>query len=134
MPVCGPAPTRIAGSVEVNGMADVKAAIKKISSTKDGLIKYASGKHLKVRSKGFMVWWKKVEEAASYKIKLNISSKKYNSEDFEDLEVDVIDIPRERAYYAFQDLSYDNSDMYYFVVVEAEDRNGQVIDSVKIKL
>ena len=79
-----------------------------------------------IYKKGYMVWWKKIPEAATYILTLYVGKHKIGRQ-----EIDVIEIERNKAYHTFTDLV--GADMYT-VRLEAEDRDGNVIDSVEINL
>ena len=79
-----------------------------------------------IYKKGYMVWWKKIPEAATYILTLYVGKHKIGRQ-----EIDVIEIERNKAYHTFTDLV--GADMYTGRL-EAEDRDGNVIDSVEINL
>ena len=79
-----------------------------------------------IYKKGYMVWWKKIPEAATYILTLYVGKHKIGRQ-----EIDVIEIERNKAYHTFTDLV--GADMYT-VRLEAEDRDGNIIDSVEINL
>ena len=95
--------------------------------TKDGDTQSVeSEKGLTLYKKGFMVWWKKLPEAATYVLTLYVGKHKIGRQ-----EIDVIEIERNKAYHTFTDLVGTN---WYTVRLEAEDRNGNTLDSVEIIL
>lgn len=82
---------------------------------------------LKVKSfpSGFMVWWKKINDAALYTIRLFINQD----------EIDVITKERTTSYHSFANMAriHQTSDygsstgLNYYVTVVAEDREGKII-------
>jgi hypothetical protein len=92
---------------------------------------------VKVRgfSSGFMVWWKKINDAALYTIRLFINQD----------EIDVITKERTTSYHSFVNMArvdrlsdYGSSTgLNYYVTVIAEDREGKIIaasDSIVAKV
>lgn len=92
---------------------------------------------VKVKSfpSGFMVWWKKLNDAALYTIRLFINQD----------EIDVITKERTTSYHSFINMAridrlsdYGNSTgLNYYVTVVAEDREGKIIaasDSIIAKI
>ena len=75
---------------------------------------------LKIYKRGKMVWWRKNKNAAGYRLRLFVKNN----------EIDIIEVERDRAYHTFTDLVGTG----FKVQLEVEDRNGQIIDSVSIKL
>ena len=102
---------------------------KKITSINEKLDKFnlpqteytVSSKGITLHSKGKMVWWTKSKNAVCYRLKLFI----------QDDEIDVIEIERNKAYHTFIDLYQDLS---YRVVLEVEDRNGEIINKLSINV
>ena len=77
---------------------------------------------VKVKSfpSGFMVWWKKINDAALYTIRLFINQD----------EIDVITKERTTSYHSFVNMAsgYGSSmEFNYYVTVVAEDREGKII-------
>ena len=82
---------------------------------------------VKVKSfqSGFMVWWKKINDAALYTIRLFINQE----------EIDVITKERTTSYHSFVNMAkiHQTSDygsstgLNYYVTVVAEDREGKII-------
>ena len=82
---------------------------------------------VKVKSfpSGFMVWWKKINDAALYTIRLFINQD----------EIDVITKERTTSYHSFVNMAriHQTSDygsstgLNYYVTVVAEDREGKII-------
>lgn len=85
-----------------------------------------SSKGLKVYKKAHMVWWSKLPNAASYRLTLFVGKGNIGKQ-----EIDIIEIERNKAYHTFTDLVGTNM---YTVHLEAEDRDGNIIDSVEIVL
>ena len=92
---------------------------------------------VKVKSfqSGFMVWWKKINDAALYTIRLFINQE----------EIDVITKERTTSYHSFVNMAriHQTSDygsstgLNYYVTVVAEDREGKIIaasDSITAKV
>lgn len=92
---------------------------------------------VKVKSfqSGFMVWWKKINDAALYTIRLFINQD----------EIDVITKERTTSYHSFVNMAriHQTSDygsstgLNYYVTVVAEDREGKIIaasDSITAKV
>lgn len=92
---------------------------------------------VKVKSfpSGFMVWWKKLNDAALYTIRLFINQD----------EIDVITKERTTSYHSFVNMAridrlsdYGNSTgLNYYITVVAEDREGKIIaasDSITAKV
>ncbi len=80
---------------------------------------------LKIFVKEYMVWWTKVNEASSYRLKLFVKEEincPY-------AEIDSIEIDRNKSYHTFKDLV---GSLMYKVDLEVENRNGEIIDSVSI--
>jgi hypothetical protein len=86
-------------------------------------------------SSGFMVWWKKINDAALYTIRLFINQD----------EIDVITKERATSYHSFVNMAriHQTSDygssmgLNYYVTVVAEDREGKIIaasDSITAKV
>ena len=73
-----------------------------------------------------MIWWTKDEKAARYRIKLFASA---NGDDWD--EIDVIEVDRERAYWAFSDLP---KSIRFKAEVIVENRNGEPIGSALINI
>lgn len=90
------------------------------------IFRQESSKGLVIYQKGYMLWWKKLPDAAGYRITLFVGKGKVGKQ-----EIDVIEIERNRAYHTFTDLV--GTDMYT-VRLEAEDRGGNIVDSVEITL
>lgn len=88
--------------------------------------KETSSKGLKVYQKAHMVWWSKLPNAASYRLTLFVGTGNIGKQ-----EIDVIEVERNKAYHTFTDLVGANM---YTVHLEAEDRDGNIIDSVEIVL
>lgn len=63
---------------------------------------------------GIMAYWDKVEDAMQYNVKLYIKS----------CEISTVVVDRNTRYHTFQGLA---PRFGYFVIVEAEDRNGKII-------
>lgn len=104
---------------------EVNKKLAKISSQmeQDSLIKHQniSKQGLLIFTLGYMVWWKKVDGAANYRIKLFIDN----------IEVDVIEIDRNKSYHTFTDLVGKG---IFRVELEVEKRDGTIIDSVEVDL
>ena len=92
---------------------------------------------VKVKSfqSGFMVWWKKINDAALYTIRLFINQD----------EIDVVTKERTTSYHSFVNMAriHQTSDygsstgLNYYVTVVAEDREGKIIaasDSITAKV
>ena len=86
-------------------------------------------------SSGFMVWWKKINDAALYTIRLFINQD----------EIDVVTKERTTSYHSFVNMAriHQTSDygsstgLNYYVTVVAEDREGKIIaasDSITAKV
>ena len=101
----------------------VKADISQPATPKKTMKKI----NLKVKAipTGFMVWWKKLNDAAQYTIRLFINQD----------EIDVITKERTTSYHSFVNMAriHSTSDygsstgLNYYVTVVAEDREGKII-------
>lgn len=71
---------------------------------------------------GLMLYWNKVENAAVYHVHLSINNGYGAVISLQ--EIASVDVPRNIMYYSFSNLG----DLHYFISVEAEDRNGNIIE------
>ena len=114
----------ISGAVDIalsgvkNELSSINHKLDKLSPSQEYVV---SNKGTMLHSKGKMVWWTKSKEASCYRLKLFIQ---------ED-EIDVLEIERNKAYHTFKDL---NNDLVYKIVLEIEDRNGEIINELSIRV
>ena len=115
----------ISGAVK-GALSDVKNELKLINRkldmtnpSKEEII--VNNDVITLHWQGKMVWWTKVKEASCYRLRLFIR---------ED-EIDVIEIERNKAYYSFCDLNFN---LPYKVVLEVEDRNGNIISELSMSI
>lgn len=102
-------------------LREVERINDKINTCKeDDKADYKFDKKIALHRSGKMFWWTKNEKAVRYRLRLFI----------DDFEIDTIEIERNKAYHTFTDLVGNNQ---YKVVLEAEDRNGQIINSIEMK-
>ncbi len=99
--------------------------IKKMRCDNSTMKQKESKTGLKIFVKKYMVWWTKVNEASSYRLKLFIKEGINCPYD----EIDSIEIDRNKSYHTFKDLV---ESLNYKVDLEVENRNGEIIDSVSI--
>lgn len=79
---------------------------------------HAKNGELTINVRNKMVWWNKQEDAALYRLKLFVK----------DNEIEDIEIQRTKCYHTFTDLIGTG----YKIVLEVEDRNGKILNSVEI--
>lgn len=114
----------ISGAVG-HAMSEVKAEIASINkilqASSNETFDRVDGDGISLFRRGKMVWWTKKQEASSYRLRLFVGND----------EIDIIEIDRSRAYHTFTDLV--GMGMYK-VSLEVEDRDGNIINMVKIDL
>ena len=103
-----------------NDLASINRKLDMINPSKEENI--VNNDVITLHWKGKMVWWTKVKDASCYRLRLFIR---------ED-EIDVIEIERNKAYYSFCDLNFNL--LPYKVVLEVEDRNGNIISELSMSI
>lgn len=83
---------------------------------------------------GIMAYWDRIEDAAVYNVHLYIGKDDYVKRKYQ--EIAIVEVERNLTYYSFTNLAKidlerctgKSTGKDYYICVEAENRNGQIID------
>lgn len=118
----------------IDPYAGTNCVIDKISKVKEELVQIRSllsdkanfksnrvtDGSLTLISRNNMIYWNKQDDAARYRLRLFLDS----------LEIDSIEIDREKSYHTFTDLVGDG----FYVRLEVEDRSGKIIRTLDMEI
>ena len=112
---------------------ELHETVKMLSNKVDKILRHfpdnklaeASNDYTTLRSEYRMVWWKKVDNAFRYQLRLIAGY------DADAVEIDIVQVERNCSYYVFKDLP---RDIYFKVILEPEDRSGEIMFSLEIEI